>query len=438
MQEPIPGTSQILVGQVADWLMNMALRTTDLETIVEGCCERLSAAGLPLVRIHLSFSMLHPLYSAMGFTWRRGESLQVEGYRHASDDTREHFTASPYYHLLTHGLDHLRCRLEEGTNFEFPVFEDLKRIGVTDYMAFVTEFDSGSGQGMLGSWSTDRIGGFHEYEIAELLRIQKRLAVACKVAVQGALARNMLTTYLGSDAGSRVLNGQTRRGDGETTRAAIIVGDIRESSRMAEELGREGYIEVLNTFFDNVAGSYVDARGEILSFLGDGFLAVLPCSRNRSASNAACHTVLSATQDALEKMAAVNENRTADGKQQIDFGIGLHIGNVMYGNVGLLDRLTFSVFGSTVNEAARLESLTKKYRTPVVVSEAFAEYCGCEFKELGTECLRGVNQAMKVFTPVTRMIIKKPPALPKRAANVGRSDAENVVLLHRGGPRKTS
>ena len=437
MQEPTSAHSQILVDRVADWLMNMALQTTDLETIVEGCCERLSAAGLPLVRIHLSFSMLHPLYSAMGFTWRRGESLQVEGYRHTADGMPDRFSTSPYYHLLTHGLEYLRCRLEDGTSFEFPIFEDLHKIGVTDYLAFVREFDSGSGQGMLGSWSTDRKGGFHEYEIAELLRIQKRLAVACKVAVQGALARNMLTTYLGSDAGARVLNGQTRRGDGETTRAAIIVADIRNSSRMAEELGREGYIEVLNTFFDTVAGSYSEARGEILSFLGDGFLAVLPCSRNRSASTTACRAILAATQDALDKMAEVNAERAEQGKQEIGFGIGLHIGNVMYGNVGLLDRLTFSVFGSTVNEAARLEALTKKYRTPVVVSEAFASYCDCDFQELGTECLRGVNQAMKVYMPSAQVSGEKRPSLPKRTPKESYSDAENVVLLHRKAPRKT-
>ncbi|MGI9465235.1 MAG: adenylate/guanylate cyclase domain-containing protein, partial [Aestuariivirgaceae bacterium] len=389
MSESQSTTSSILIDRLADWLMIQALEDTDLEDIVRGCCERLAASGLALARGHLSFSMLHPLYRALGFTWRRGTGIEVEGYRHVSDGDTDLFLKSPYYYLLSNDLEHLRCHLESTDRYEFPIFEDLKQQGLTDYLAFRASFDTERSQGMMGSWSTDRPGGFTESEIAALLRVQKRLAVACKTAVQGSLARNMLETYLGADAGSRVLSGQTRRGDGETTRAAIIVADMRKSTVMAETLGRQGYIDTLNLFFDNVASAFVDAGGEILSFIGDGFLAVFPCGRNKAESTKACQLALSAASEALHRMKQANAERTTADDEPIDFGIGLHIGNVMFGNVGLEDRLTFSVFGAAVNEASRLEALTKKYRTPVVASDAFTSYCHCDWTELGLETLRG-------------------------------------------------
>lgn len=432
------GMSTVLVGKLADWLMSKALASAELEEIVSGCCERLAASGLPLARAHLSFSVLHPLYSAMGFTWRRGESLEIEGYRHVEVDEDDRFLKSPYFHILSHGLDHLRCHLESGTNFKFPIFDDLKKQGVTDYLAFVTEFETGSGQGMVGSWSTDREGGFTEDEISELLRIQTRLAVVCKIAVQGGLARNMLSTYLGSGAGSRVLSGQIRRGDGETTRAAIIIADIRNSTLLAEKLGREGYIEVLNTFFDTVAGTFAQAGGEILSFLGDGFLAIVPCGRNMAASSQACTKVYEAAMLSLRRMKHVNAVRAENDKDEIGFGIGLHIGNVMFGNVGMEDRLTFSVFGSAVNEASRLEALTKKYNAPVVASQAFADYCTTEWNSLGAETLRGIGEPMNVYAPAKKIPDRcdRDAKWPEKRSR--RSDAENVVLLHREGPRKAS
>lgn len=436
MAGSVNGMSSVLVGKLADWLMRMALEGAELEDIVRGTCERLAASGLPLARAHLSFSVLHPLYVAMGFTWRRGQSLEIEGYRHRKESEDDQFLNSPYYYILSHGLDHLRCHLETGTSFDFPIFQELKEQGITDYLAFVTEFEHGSGQGMIGSWATDRAGGFSEDEIAELLRIQMRLAVVCKIAVQGGLARNMLTTYLGAGAGSRVLSGQIRRGDGETTRAAIIVADIRGSTVLAEKLGREGYIEALNTFFDTVAGTFSQAGGEILSFLGDGFLAVVPCGRNRNASSQASLKVYNAAVLALRRMKHVNAVRAEAGKDEIRFGIGLHIGNVMFGNVGMEDRLTFSVFGAAVNEASRLETLTKKYKTPVVASQSFVEYCGNDWKPLGAEALRGIEAPMNVYTLAAKIPDKcdRDADWPEKVS--GHSAAENVVLLHRDGPRK--
>jgi adenylate cyclase len=436
MSETASAASRVLVERAAEWLMAQALKDADLETVVRGCCERLQAAGVPIARVHFTFSMLHPLYRAVGYTWRRGQGLQVDAYRHTAGNTPpERWLRSPYYYLLKHGLEHLRRRLDTGGASEFPVFEELRKEGLTDYLAFTSAFEMGKAQGMLGSWSTDQRGGFTDGEIEALLGIQDSLAVACKMAARAGVAKSALSTYLGVKAGERVLSGQIKRGDGETTRAAVVWGDMRNSTQMAEQLGRQSYIDNLNAFFDATAGAVADAGGEILSFIGDGFLAVFPCERNQKESSEACKLALSAALEATHRMAETNRQRAERDEMVLDYGMGLHIGNVMFGNVGLAERLSFSVFGSAVNEVARLETLTKKYATPIIASQEFIGYCGGEWEALGSEPLRGVNAPMAVFRPAPAGGEPAPAArVIQRSRARDFSDAEAVILLHRDSP----
>jgi adenylate cyclase len=435
MYETVSAASRALVDRAEDWLMEQALRDADLEVVVRGSCERLHGAGVPLARVQFSFSVLHPLYRGVGYTWRRGQGLRVDAFRHQSGDTPpDRFLKSPYFHLLKHELDHLRRRLDTGGEAEFPILDELRQEGMTDYLAFATSFAMGKRQGMVGSWATDQRGGFTDGEIEALLGIQDSLAVACKIAMRGGLAKSTLATYLGPSAGERVLSGQIKRGDGETTRAAIVWGDLRKSTEMAEQLGRQAYIDNLNTFFDATAGAVADAGGEILSFIGDGFLAIFPCDRNQKGTGEACTLALSAVLDAMDRMAETNRQRQEKGEPALGYGLSLHIGNVMFGNVGLAERLSFSVFGSAVNEAARLETLTKKLGTPVVASQEFAGYCNTEWEALGHESLRGVQAPMAVFRPILseRAAPTRPMTARGRLSDL--SDAEAVVLLSRDGP----
>jgi adenylate cyclase len=435
MSEATGAASRTLVERAAEWLMAQALKDADLKDIVRGCCERLHGAGVPIARAQCSFSMLHPLYSGIGYTWRRGQGLQVDAFRHRPDGTRpDRFLNSPYFHLMKHGLDHLRRRLDTGGAVEFPVFDELRAEGLTDYLAFRSSFAAELGQGMVGSWATDQRAGFTDSEIEALLRIQDSLAVACKIAARGGLAKNVLSTYLGAKAGDRVLSGQIKRGDGETSRAAIVWGDLRNSTQMAEQLGRQAYIDNLNSFFDATAGVVADTGGEILSFIGDGFLAVFPCERNQKESAEACKLAFLAALHATHRMAESNRQREANGATALGYGISLHIGNVMFGNVGLAERLSFSVFGSAVNEAARLETLTKKFATPIVASEEFTTYSGGEWEALGSESLRGVNAPMAVFRPVQTDGEAWAPQIAARSRERDFSDAEAVVMMYRDSP----
>lgn len=423
--------SETLMDEVSAWLKQASLRSTDLETVIRGCCERLAATGLPLKRINISLSILHPLYRAMGFTWRRGEGLKVEGYRHVEPGQEEDdgLRKSPYYQLINNGLEHMRRRIDVDCEAEFPIFEDFKKEGITDYLAFFLPFGEDSGQGIVGSWSTDRAGGFNESEIAALLRIQGRLAVATRVAVLSQLAGNMLTTYLGTGAGKRVLSGQIQRGDGETIRAALIMADMRDSTAIAEQAGRQVFIDTLNQFFDAIAVPFSEGGAEILSFLGDGFLAVIPCARHRGPSEIACRQALAAAHNAVARMTQLNERRRTDGLPIVGYGLGLHVGNVMFGNVGLKERLTFSAFGQAVNEVQRLEGLSKKYKTPIIASDEFALYSGGDWNMLGIETLRGTDYDMKVHAPQAG----KGAVSDYVPASKGRelTDAERLILLHR-------
>jgi adenylate cyclase len=424
--------SQILMDKVADWLTSSSLVGDDLETMVRGFCERLAAAGAPLVRIHLTFSMLHPLYDALGFTWERGRGMEIESFRRKAGVPPERFLRSPYFHLLNHKLDHLRRRIDHAAPSEFPIFDDLKLLGATDYLAFVHSFGGNSSQGMMGSWSTDSATGFSESMIGALLRLQNHLAVATKMAVLNKLADNMLTTYLGGDAGKRVLNGQIKRGEGETIRAALIMADMRGSTRLAEIAGREVYIDTLNQFFDAIAAPFNRAGGQILSFLGDGFLAVYPCERHRAPSEIACRAALAAGLKAARRMADLNVGRKQEGLGEIGYGIGLHVGNVMFGNVGLSDRLTFSAFGSAVNEVQRLQGLTKKYPHRLIASKEFATYCGGDgWMTIGKEKLAGVRQKLTILSPDLTDTVPVEDDTGTEAIYDRMSDAEQVMLLHR-------
>ena len=427
--------SDIFLDKVAEWLTQAALKGENLESVVRGFCDRIAASGLPIARVHLTFSMLHPLYGSLGFTWRRASGLTIEGYRH-TDGEPERFLQSPYYHLLTSNLDYMRRRIDVDGPLDFPIFTELREEKITDYIAFVQRFGEGSVQGMMGSWSTDAASGFSEPMIGALLRMQNHLALAAKMAVLGKLASNMLTTYLGGDAGRRVLNGQVRRGDGETIRAVLVMGDMRQSTMLAEKEGRQVYINTLNEFFDAIAAPFNRNGGEIMSFLGDGFLAVYPCDRHKEPSRVACRAALAAVHQAQDRIAQLNEARIGRDLVPVRYGIGLHVGNVMFGNVGLRDRLTFSAFGAAVNEVERLQSLTKKYSREVIASKAFAGYSGGDWVTLGEEKLRGVRNKVTVLHPAPFVAMTDRDDTVFDATVDGLSEAEQVILLHRDARKK--
>jgi len=395
---PRPAASRILVDNLANWLMQEALAERDLEPVVTNCCERLQAAGIPLARAFFAFAVLHPLHSAIGITWTRGNGVSVEDYPHVPGGISDQFRRSPHFYMIEHKLDVMRIRLESSDGpKEFPIIQDLKADGMTDYLAFTIDFLMLGGRGMMGSWSTDAEDGFSEGDIEHLLRIQRRLAVAAKVAIQARLMRNLANTYLGPITGSYVLEGQIKRGDGQSIEAAVWLSDLRNSTVLAANLPRQEYIDTLNGYFDITGGAVQAAGGEILDFIGDGLLAIFPIRESHDSVGDSCRRALSAAHDALLRKDRHNEERRAAGLAPLEFGVGLHVGEVMYGNVGVPERLTFSAFGVVLHEVDRLEKLSKDLGEAVLASGTFVEAAGQgSWRDLGTHHLRGVGCPVNV------------------------------------------
>ncbi|MEL6373900.1 MAG: adenylate/guanylate cyclase domain-containing protein [Pseudomonadota bacterium] len=392
--------SQTLIAHVADWLMRQALEETDIERVVMGCCERLRAAGIPLTRGYFAFPTLHPLHNAIGITWSDGVGTTVANYPHVPGGVSDSYRRSPHYYMFERDLDFMRIRLDGNERtYKFPVLEELREAGVRDYIAFGVRLQGPSTMGLLGSWATNHIDGFSDEAIAALLRVRDRLAVACLMAIKNALMTNITRTYLGTGTGCNVLSGQIKRGDGESIDAIIWHADIRGSTQMADSGEHQAYIDALNAFFEVMGGPIKDAGGDILSFSGDSLLALFRPTGDDQRPGEVMTRVFDAARDAVAQMETLNADRVAKGENEIGYGIGLHCGTVTYGNVGTPERLSFSVFGASVNEVARLEKLTRDLGEKIVVSETAAALAPLPLVDRGTHPLRGVGRDMRVFTP---------------------------------------
>jgi len=384
--------------------MTEALGSTRPEHLLEQVSEQLTAAGIPLWRSNLGFKILHPLYDAVSFAWYRDTGLQdVEVF--SSNFTNDGWINSPQYVLVEKMLPFIRRRLTGPEALvDFPLLEQLRDQGATDYFTYLVPFvnrnDTEPAQdGIVGSWSTDREDGFTDSHLQSLRRIQKRLAVACKIAIKEQLTENVLSAYLGPDAGRQVMHGSIQLGDGETIHAVIWFSDLRDSSGLADRLPSEEFIALVNDYFECSAGAVLSNGGEVLRFIGDAVLAIFPIRQGEITEAEACENALKAAADARARLEDLNKARAGDGQDAIEFGLGLHVGDVMYGNIGVKQRIEFSVTGPAANEAARLEGLTKTLDTPVLVSDDFAKAIECDWKSLGTHTLRGVGDPMEVFAP---------------------------------------
>jgi adenylate cyclase len=193
------------------------------------------------------------------------------------------------------------------------------------------------------------------------------------------------------------LDGLVKRGDGEDIHAVIWFSDLRDSTSLAESLARADYLETVNQYFDCVAGAVIDNGGEVLKFIGDAVLAIFPIEEPEKPNPEACARALEAVREAERRMRHVNREREAQGRPALAFGTGLHRGDITYGNIGTEHRLDFTVIGSAVNEASRIEGLCKSVGHSTVVSARFAESCAGQLVSLGEHALRGVRDRQELF-----------------------------------------
>ncbi|GJL81989.1 MAG: adenylate cyclase [marine bacterium B5-7] len=387
----------VLVDDLCAWLIDQALSEPELETLFIGCNRRIHATGIPLTRAMIGYSTLHPLYRSKTLNW--SHQGNVENIPRTFDDQNTtDWKTSPLRHMIDNGITLLRRRLcGSDALLDFPILEGLRDQGFTDYLAYTVPFtdgysDADDAQGLVGSWATDSVNGFSDAHLRSLIRIQKRLAVAMKVRIKDEIANNVLSAYLGADAGGRVLQGRIRLGDGELLHAVIWYSDMRNSTRLAGELPHADFLVLLNNYFHCTAGAVLAEGGEVLRFVGDAVLAIFPLGDDFTARDAGKRAVR-----AIREASRRRKSLAEDGIH-VNFGIGLHYGDLLYGNIGVPERIEFSVIGPCANEVARLEDLTKELGYPVLLSAELASLIDDEsLVSMGEHSVRGVDKPMSVF-----------------------------------------
>ena len=248
------------------------------------------------------------------------------------------------------------------------------------------------------SFATDRLGGFSNAETLELYRVASITSRLLEVKALRRTTANLLDTYLGHIAGQRVLNGEVQRGDGQTIPAVLWYCDLRQSTALSDTTARDEMIETLNDFFQCLGEAVEEAGGEVLKFIGDAMLAIFPLSRRAHVANVECEVALAAAEQAIANVAELNKTRVEAGKPALSYGIALHVGDVMFGNIGAEKRLDFTVIGPAVNTVARLEKLSSDLDRSLVFSSAFARHTKREIEDLGNHDLRGIEEPVKVYT----------------------------------------
>ncbi len=391
------------IPKLANWLAKVGLEGRSEAVLLEGFCQRALAAGLPLARSLMFIDTLHPIHEGRAFRWERArpETIINEYGRTSEGELAERWRANPFFRMLEDGKSLARWRIDAEGDVEFPIFIEYREAAITDFVAVINRF---SADGVIGEmdcfyagWMTDRPEGFADGEIAALERLTPFLGLAVKAASLARIAETLVETYLGRDAGRRVLQGRIERGVADRIKTVLWFSDLRNYTRISESADPEQIIPLLNDYADAIVTAVHRHSGDVLKLIGDGVLAIFPAQDRARA----CAASLDAAEEAREAVAALNARRLAEGLPSTDMYLGLHLGVVFYGNIGSKERLDFTVVGPAVNEVARIAAMCRSVDQPILISSAFAASIDGNRRRLasvGRYALRGVGKPQELFT----------------------------------------
>lgn len=375
------------------WLVRDTIGERFIDSVLVGLCERLRQAGMPLARASMNFDIRHPQWRGARLMWRHGFTearITTVGY---DIDESEEYIGSPMA-SVEGGAEEIRRNLEsgEGSGPHHRLYTILRDAGMTDYVAWPMLHTLGQRHAI--SFACERPGGFTDGEIRFLKTLVPLMGLVSDARLKNRMARTLLETYVGPHASQQILDGAITRGSGGTVNAAVMVCDMRDFTVISDLWPRDDVIGLLNDYFDAICGPVESHGGEILKFMGDGLLAIFPLD-----SPDACANLLGAISEARTALAALGETNAGKGRGLLGYGIGVHAGEVMYGNIGSRNRLDFTVIGPAVNIAARLESLTRQLGRQVLLSRTFAELAGNMdgMEHLGPQMLKGLSHSVDVF-----------------------------------------
>jgi adenylate cyclase len=392
------------LAKLAGWLAKVGLEGRSETALLDGFCQRALAAGLPLARAIMFIDTLHPIHEGRIFRWEREKpevTITEYGPSNTEGESRERWRASPFFRMLEDGESLRRWRIDAEAEVQFPMFSEMREASITDFVAVINRF---SADGVIGEmdcfyagWTTDRPDGFADAEVAALERLTPFLGLAVKAASLARIAQTLVETYLGRDAGHRVLQGRIARGVADRIKTVLWFSDLRNYTRISESAEPEQIIPLLNDYADAIVTAIHRHSGDVLKLIGDGVLAIFPAQDRARA----CAAALEAAKEAREAVAALNTRRVAEGLPSTDMYLGLHLGVVFYGNIGSTERLDFTVVGPAVNEVARIAAMCRSVDQPVLISSAFTSSVADglrRFASVGRFALRGVGQPQELFT----------------------------------------
>ena len=372
-----------------DWLLGPRAPGRTPEEAFGDLCRALRERGIAIYRVGLFVRTLHPNVAGRAYFWREDrDQVEVDSADHSWFATEDHLK-SPIHAVWTMNAETRRRLADPACPMDYPVLADLRAEGATDYVAVPLRFLSGEIH--VASFASRRPGGFRDAELAALRTVLPYFTRVVEIYGLMRKARNILDAYLGPNAGAKVLAGQIKRGDGEDIHAVIWFCDLRDSTALADSMSRRDFLSILNEYFECTLEPVLQRKGEVLRFIGDAALAIFPIDgRPREA----CAAAVEAAREALARMEKANKKRPLP----LRFGIGLHLGELTYGNIGTPGRIEFTVIGAAANEAARIESLCKQLEVELLVSEHVARVLPIRWRSMGSHTLRGVGDKIELFT----------------------------------------
>ena len=378
--------------ELTDWLIDGGRSASSPGQFMAECCERMVAAGLPLWRIGVFVRTLHPEIYGRSFIWRPGAKVEIGTVDYHILESPD-FLTSPLKIVFEQGRE-VRARTDDPAHARFPIVDGLRAEGVTEYVALPLPFIAGTMNA--SSWTTKQPGGFTEEQLAALRSLVKPLARVIEIISLNRMAASLLDTYVGNSAGERIMGGQIRRGHTETMNAAIWLSDLRGFTSLSDRLPAETIVDILNHYFDCQVTAIKQHGGEVLKYMGDGLLAVFPIDEYVGDERQVCSRVLEAARESRASVADL-QYPIGDAVERFRFGVALHVGRILYGNIGGGNRLDFTCIGPAVNLAARLEKIASRLGRTVVASEGFAGICGGGWSDLGEFPVAGFSKAARVY-----------------------------------------
>jgi adenylate cyclase len=378
---------------VAKWLLSGARSASESDQALAETCERLRACGVPLWRTDIYVRTLHPDVVGRRFRWQLDKEVLISAATYDVSETTES-RKSLIERVCAEGKLLRRRLADANCEKEFPLLLELLEEGATDLLATPLIFTDGDVHAVL--WTTRQPGGFTDEQIAGIERIVEPLARVTEVRALRRTATNLLDTYVGKRTGQRILAGQIRRGHSEVINAAIWLSDMRGFTSLSDQLPPHVMIDLLNRYFDCQIPVILSNGGEVLNFMGDGLLAMFPIERPEDSAQI-CAQALAAAIETRAKVLPMPKLPAMENLPPVRFGLALHLGEVLYGNIGGGNRLDFTCIGPAVNLAARLEKIAAELERTIVTSEIFARHCEPHLSPLGQFTVRGLSTPQTVF-----------------------------------------